>query len=211
MAYRRTERESARLIARHEAIIRAARAFASEGGLAAVQIAGVAERAGVAAGTVYRYFPSKEHLVAAVIRDAADRQVAAIRAAAAAAPGTLSGLAAAVVAFAAGILRTRRLAFAVLLEAGTEADGLTAARRRITGEFEVLIRAAAAAGHVPEQPYAATAAALCGAMVEGLAVLAFPGPDDGRAAVRDMALLALRAVGVPDPRARGLVLAAGVP
>lgn len=209
MAYRRTERESARLAARHDAIIDAARASASEGGLAALQIAAVAERAGVAAGTVYRYFSSKEELVAAVIRDTADRQVAAIRNAAAAAPGPLSGLAAALMAFATGVVQTRRLAFAMLAEAG--AEGTTTSRSRIGSEFEALIAAAVAAGQLPPQPCAATAAALRGAMVEGLAA-AVPPAADGEAAggaVRDMALLALRAAGVPDRRARGLVLTAG--
>ena len=50
MAYRRTERVIARLAARHEAIVAAARALASESGMGAVQIVPVAERAGIAAG-----------------------------------------------------------------------------------------------------------------------------------------------------------------
>src|SRR5260221_9614019 len=102
MAYRRTERETARLAARYEAIIEAARALASESGLGAVQVVPVAERAGIAAGTVYRYFPSKDDLVAAVVSATAEREVAAIRAAAAGAPGTLSGLAAPNASVAAG-------------------------------------------------------------------------------------------------------------
>src|SRR5260370_3681715 len=117
MAYRRTERETARLAARYEAIIEAARALASESGLGAVQVVPVAERVGIAAGTVYRYFPSKDDLVAAVVSATVEREVAAIRAAAAAAPGALSGLAAAIGAFAAGAMRMRRLAFAILAEA----------------------------------------------------------------------------------------------
>ena len=46
---------------------RRARRIAAEGGMAAVQIAAVAERAGIAAGTVYRYFPSKTDLVAELV------------------------------------------------------------------------------------------------------------------------------------------------
>ena len=39
--------------------------------MAAVQIAPVAARAGIAAGTVYRYFPAKIDLVAALIEEIA--------------------------------------------------------------------------------------------------------------------------------------------
>jgi hypothetical protein len=49
-----------RLAARHKAIVAAARALASESGMGAVQIVPAAERAGLTAGTVYRYFPSRE-------------------------------------------------------------------------------------------------------------------------------------------------------
>jgi AcrR family transcriptional regulator len=214
MAYRRTERGSARLAARYEAIIAAARALASESGLRAVQIAPVAERAGVAAGTVYRYFPSKEDLVAAVLRHTADSEVTAIRAAAAAAPGVLSALAAALMAFGSAIVRRRRLAFAMLAEApgGGEPRNLSF-RRNVGGEFEALIRAAIAGGQLPEQPPAVMAAAVIGAMVESLAgPLAPPlaGPDAEGAAVQRMTLFALRALGVGDAHARGLVLMARV-
>src|SRR5262249_53057369 len=193
MAYRRTQRETARLAARYEAIIEAARALASESGLGAVQVVPVAERVGIAAGTVYRYFPSKDDLVAAVVGATAEREVAAIRAAAAAAPGALSGLAAAIVAFASGTVRMRCLAFAMLAEApppvptptptptparrggrgergweGAEGIGRCTSGRSIGGEFESLIRAAITAGHLPAQPPAAMAAAVVGATVESL-------------------------------------------
>ncbi|MGC1353671.1 MAG: TetR family transcriptional regulator, partial [Xanthobacteraceae bacterium] len=67
MPYRRTENVARRLAARHDAIIAAARQIAGEGGMAAVQIASVAARAGVAAGTVYRYFPAKTDLIATLL------------------------------------------------------------------------------------------------------------------------------------------------
>ena len=68
--------------------------IAAEGGMAAVQIAAVAARAGIAAGTVYRYFPSKTDLVAELVAAVAGRELAAMKAAADAAPGPLSALAA---------------------------------------------------------------------------------------------------------------------
>lgn len=213
MAYRRTERENARLAARGAAIVRAAQALAGESGLRAVQIAPVAGRAGVAAGTVYRYFPSKEDLVAAVVNGTAERELAAIRAAAAAAPGTLSRLAAAIMAFGAGALRMRRLAAAMLAPALGE-GGSASFRRRVTGELEGLINAAIAGGHLPEGPGAVLAAAVLAAMVECLTGPLAPvaaGPEAERDAVQASAVFALRALGVRDALARGLVTAAWRP
>ena len=59
MVYRRTHQVVKRLAARRSAILAAARDAAADGGMAAVQIAPVAVRANVAAGTVYRYFPPR--------------------------------------------------------------------------------------------------------------------------------------------------------
>src|SRR5258708_32675141 len=97
MAYRRTERVLQHLAARHDAIVAAARAIAAEQGVGAVQIVPVAERAGIAAGTVYRYFPAKTDLVGALIDAVSAHEIAAFRRAADAAPGPLSALAAGLV------------------------------------------------------------------------------------------------------------------
>ena len=164
MPYRRTENVSRRLAARHAAIIAAARQVASEGGMAAVQIAPVADRAGVAAGTVYRYFPAKADLVATLIAQISEREIAVLRRAAAAAPGPLSAIAAAITTFAARALRHRRLAFAVIAEpidAELEPARLSF-RRALAGEFAALITAAVAGRHLPEQNAALSAAALLG-------------------------------------------------
>src|ERR1700758_3354511 len=91
MPYRRTEKIARRLAERQEAIIAAARALAAEGGMAAVQMAPVAARAGIAAGTVYRYFPSKTELVAAVMAVVSERELVAMRGAADRAPGPPPG------------------------------------------------------------------------------------------------------------------------
>ena len=104
MAYRRTANVIRRLNARHDAIVDAARAAATAGGMAAIQIAPVAARAGVAAGTVYRYFPGKIELVGALVESVADREIEAVRRAGDAAPGPLSALAAVIATFAARAL-----------------------------------------------------------------------------------------------------------
>jgi AcrR family transcriptional regulator len=55
--------------ARRRRILRAAAELATEGGFDAVQMREVAERADVALGTLYRYFPSKIHLLVSVLAD----------------------------------------------------------------------------------------------------------------------------------------------
>src|SRR5712671_6902604 len=54
-------------LARRERILDAAMALAAEGGWDAVQMREVAERSDVALGTLYRYFPSKVHLLVAAL------------------------------------------------------------------------------------------------------------------------------------------------
>jgi AcrR family transcriptional regulator len=57
---------------RRKRIVQAAAALASRGGVEAMQMRPVAERAGVALGTLYRYFPSKMDLVVAVVSEELD-------------------------------------------------------------------------------------------------------------------------------------------
>src|SRR5712691_10180302 len=169
MPYRRTENLERRLAARHAAIIAAARAAASEGGMAAVQIVPVARRAGIAAGTVYRYFPGKTDLVAALLAEISEREIAALRHAGDNAPGPLSALSGTIMTFAARALRHRRLAFAAIAEpVDAELDPVRLKfRKLLAGEFATRIAAAISGGHLPEQDAALAAAAVLGLLVEG--------------------------------------------
>ena len=209
MPYRRTENVNRRLAARHTAIIAAARAAASEGGMAAVQIAPVALKAGIAAGTVYRYFPGKTDLVAALLTEISEREIGALRRAADVAPGPLSALSAAIMTFAARALRQRRLTFAAIAEpVDAELDAARIAfRKGLAAEFASRIAAATAGKHLPEQDPALSAAALVGLLVEGLVGPLAPNTTGReRDAVQSLTLVALRALGVADARARGLVV-----
>lgn len=62
-----TERLTTNQAARRERVIAAALELAAEGGYDAVQMRDVAARANVALGTIYRYFSSKDHLLAAAL------------------------------------------------------------------------------------------------------------------------------------------------
>src|SRR5947209_13165873 len=215
MPYRRTENVVRRLAARHEAIVAAAGALAAEAGIGAVQIAPVSQRAGVATGTVYRYFPSKTDLVAPLAATVAERKIGAMRRAADAAPGPLSALAAAITTYAARALSSRKLAFALIAEpADTADDARLAFRAALAAELGKRVLAAMDAGHLPGQDIAVAAPALTGALIEGLiGPLAADARDDAgtRDAVQTLTLFALRAVGVADARARGLVVQTKVP
>ncbi|MFC7886235.1 TetR family transcriptional regulator [Streptomyces sp. NPDC057376] len=63
------EPSSPRQHARRQSILRAAAEIAADTGLERVQMQEVARSAGVAIGTLYRYFPSKTHLFTAVMAD----------------------------------------------------------------------------------------------------------------------------------------------
>ena len=217
MVYRRTHQVVKRLAARRSAILAAAREAAADGGMAAVQIAPVAIRASVAAGTVYRYFPSKADLISELIADVSRDELAAIRRAADAAPGPSSALAAAVTTVAVHVLSQRKLAWGILAEpvdVDVTASRL-ASRREISGEIAARIDAAVRAGHLPAQDTSLAATALLGALHESLVGPLAPDnlddPGKMRDAVQTVTLLALRAVGVMDARARGLVVQAVLP
>jgi len=64
---------------RRRRILDATIALAEEGGFEAVQMREVADRAGVALGTLYRYFPSKIHLLVTALARQFDRAEEATR------------------------------------------------------------------------------------------------------------------------------------
>ena len=111
--------------------------------------------------------------------------------------------------FAARALRDRRLAFAATAEpVEAELDAARVSfRRALAGEFSARIAVAVAGGHLPEQE-----AALAGVVLVGLLIEALVGPlapdaaGRERAQVQSLTLMALRALGVADARARGLVV-----
>ena len=65
---------------RRNRILEATVAIASEGGFEAVQMREVAQRADVALGTLYRYFPSKIHLLVSALAMRFDEMVPALTA-----------------------------------------------------------------------------------------------------------------------------------
>jgi AcrR family transcriptional regulator len=207
--YRQTEKVTHKLAARRQAILSAAFDVAAEMGIAAVQIVPIAERAGIAAGTVYRYFSSKTDLVAALAAALCEQELAALQAAARAAPGPLSALAAGIATFATRAMARRRLMYALLAEpADPELDQARASfRNALTAGFRSLIAEASMDRHL--QDPALVAPALVGALIDGLVGPLATACEDtakARAHVQQLTLFALRGLGIPDARARGLVV-----
>ena len=171
MPYRATERTEARKAAVRAAITTSARELIAGGGYAAAQVSAVAARAGVATGTVYRYFPSKSSLFAEVFRDASQHEVDAMAEAAALAGGPASArVAAGIETFARRALRGRRLAWALLAEPvdpAVEAERLEF-RRAYRDVLAAVLAEGIEAGELPPQDPETAAAALVGAIGEAL-------------------------------------------
>ena len=205
MAYRPTELTEARKAAARERIVIAARELVAHGGYAEAQVAAVAQRAGVATGTVYRHFPSKSELFAEVFRNASQHEVdAVIEAASRNRTSTATGrIAAAVETFARRALRGRRLAWALIAEPvdpAVEAERLVF-RRAYRDAFADVIADGIAAGEFPPQDPATTAAALVGAIGEALVGPVSPtaGRHDPEALVISLRDFCIRAVTGKEP------------
>jgi AcrR family transcriptional regulator len=171
VAYRSTERTEARRAETRRRITTAARELIAEGGYVAAPVAAVAERAGVAVGSVYRHFPSKSDLFAEVFREASQHEVDAMRAAIEASPGPAAKrIATGIETFARRALRGRRLAWALLAEPVDPA--VEAERLHFRHSYRDLMAEVIAdgieAGELPAQDVEATAAALIGAIGEAM-------------------------------------------
>jgi len=156
-----------------ERLLHAARHVIEEGGYRSASVLVIAERAGVAAGTLYRHFASKEELFVEVFRDVCDGEVKAMREAAAAMPASATAvdrLTVVLQTFAERALRNRQLAWALIAE---PVDPLVdeerlAYRAKYASMAAKLLREAIRAGEVPEQDPKLTAAALVGGCGEAL-------------------------------------------
>jgi AcrR family transcriptional regulator len=156
-----------------ERLLRAARELIEEGGYGAATVIAIAERAGVAAGTLYRHFGSKEELFVEVFRVVCNREVRAMEAAAASLPPDaplVDRLETVLATFAERALRRPRLAWALIAE---PVDPLVdverlAYRERYSAMIAETLRRAIASGELPQQNVELTAAALVGGCGEAL-------------------------------------------
>jgi len=201
MAYRTTERTEARRAEVRERIVAAALELIAEGGYANAPVAAVADRGGVAVGTVYRHFPSKSDLFAEVFREASQREVDAMRTASKAAAGASAAdrIAAGTESFARRALSSRRLAWALLAEPVDPA--IEAERLHFRHSYRDVIAEIVAdgieSGELPAQDPEGTAAALVGAIGESMLGPLSPTTNgsDPEAAIESLVIFCTRAIG----------------
>ncbi|MBY4212781.1 TetR/AcrR family transcriptional regulator [Rhodococcus fascians] len=197
MPYRRTPAVQARLDAGRTKLLAAAVEVLSTKGYAGLSVASVAAAAGVSAGSVYTHFDGKSDLVVEIFRQVCTREVAAV--VAVAAHGSTSERVAAVVqTFAGRALKNRTMAYALLAEPvdpAVDAERLVF-RRKFTDAFADAIVAGIAAGEIPDQDAAISAAGLVGAVGE---VLVGPlSSHESVDVVPGLVAYSLRALGVRD-------------
>lgn len=202
MAYRRTPAIQDRLDARRAQVIESALALVGERGYRGCSIAAVAERSGVATGTIYRQFSGKGELFAEVFRTVCHREVAAATAsgtAAARAGDNVQAVLASVETFAERALRAPTLAYALIAE---PVDPQVDTERLLFREsyrdaLARAIEAAVADGRVPPQDAPVTAACIVGAIGEALILPLARGTADPNV-VRSLLAFTLRSLGSTD-------------
>ncbi len=170
MVYRETEKVIARKENKRRRIISAARELVSEGGLGAVQMSSVANAAGVATGTVYRYFPSKAELVAEVFRVVTQWEVDVMAQVAATDANPSQRLEGAIATFAKRALMAPRLAYALIFEPGdqlVEAERLVF-RRSYAHIIAQILKEGVLQGEFRDQPVDTAANCIVGGFAEAL-------------------------------------------
>lgn len=198
MAYRETAQVRARKDGVRVAILEAARALVGQGGFRAAQMSAVAAGAGVATGTIYRYFPTQIELFAEVFRDNSQREVEAMLAATVGDGNCTQRLNRALAMFISRALRNRRLAYALIAEPvdpQVEAERLRY-RQAYAMVLEKLVQEGIVSGEFAPQDAHVTATALVGVLGEALLGPLLHSVPTARESVADSIIaLCLRAVG----------------
>lgn len=188
---------------RRRDLLAAARRVVSDGGFHDLQMLAVAAAAGTAVGTIYRYFPTKASLCAALVAEVSARELEVIGAICSAGGPAEQRLRDAVAAFAGRALQNRRLAYAMIAEPVEAAvdDARLEWRRRIGEALARLVAEGLAAGRLRKVDPDLAAACIVGAFMEALVGPLSPAAlrDDDRELADDIAGLCLAIVGAEPP------------
>jgi AcrR family transcriptional regulator len=158
------------LFGTRERLLRSAREVIEDAGYGGASVAAIAERTGVATGTLYRHFASKEELFVEVFRSVCEGEERAMREAIPATGGAAERLQAILSTFARRALRNPHLAWALIAEPvdrRVDAERLVY-RERYAGIIAEALADGIAGGELPDQDVRFTAAALVGGCGEAL-------------------------------------------
>ena len=170
MAYRETEKMRNRKAEARRRIIECTYGCVADGGFRSAQITRIAACAGVATGTIYRHFESKEHLFAEIFRIATQREVDKVAEALATEGNAVARLETALRQFADRALRGPVMAWSLIAEPvdpKVEEERLKF-RRAYAQLFEQAIREGIEEGSVPDQDARQSSTCLVGAIAESL-------------------------------------------
>ncbi|HXE44322.1 MAG TPA: TetR/AcrR family transcriptional regulator [Conexibacter sp.] len=187
-------------------LLRAGIETVEAGGYAAASVAAIAERAGLATGTLYRHFPSKAALFVELFRTIADAELTAAAQAAAPLRAAAEELDAVIATFAGRALARPRLAWALVyepLDVQVDAERMRY-RRMYAARLASFIRERVESGELPDQDPDTTAAALIGGIAEALVSPLSPvagGNADPDAVIVALTAFCRRAIGADAPSA----------
>jgi AcrR family transcriptional regulator len=192
-------------------LLRAGVEVLDAGGYGSASVAAIAERAGVATGTLYRHFASKADLFVELFRAIGDAELAAMQDAASTTRSAGDELDAVIATFAGRAMSRPRLAWALVYEPIDPAVDVerTRYRRAYARRMARFVRECVERGELPDQDPDTTAAALIGGIVEALISPLSPvaggnaDPDAVIAALTDFCRRAVGAQRVPAARAAG--------
>jgi len=160
----------ARTLDKKAQILRAARSVVMDGGFRELQMNAVAAAAGIAVGTIYRYFPSRAELCSAIVSTTSQREVDVLSAIASSDGTPGQKLQDAVNTFARRAMRGRRLAYGLIFEPidpEVESTRLKY-RRAIAGVVQTIITEGISIGEFRTSDPEIAAPCLVGAFMEGL-------------------------------------------
>lgn len=170
MVYRETEKTRLRKAKLRADILQAAYEQVAEAGFGSASIAAISARAGIATGTVYKYFQSKEELFTEVFRSATAKEVSKVKAAVELPGSALARLENGIAVFASRAIRGRQIAWALIAEPvdpDVERERLIY-RKAYADIFEKLVDEGVKNGEFAAQIPSISAAALVGVMSETL-------------------------------------------
>jgi len=168
MAYRETEKMRHRKTAARQQIANCTFQCVAEGGFRNAKITRIAQLAGVATGTIYRHYQSKEDLFAEIFRQATQREVDKVAEALATPGNATTRLENALRQFAERALKAPVIAWSLIAEPvdpKLEEERL-AYREAYAALFEQAIREGIEEGCIPDQDARQSSTCLVGAIAE---------------------------------------------